>query len=252
MANFREVWEDIQDTHRQIWPGQPVPSKKTKDRENLVVPTSVVFAILVWAVSAPRRSPSSRERASTMFASLMRRCVEYGVTITFPVFDDSGAFESLRHADLDPDHFTVNFWTDSLSKVAALTWDMELQNPKLSVPTTPRDAASLSDLVLWALKPVPINCKNETLKKCKKTLTVTALTALTHLVLHLETVVLPEIFKLDARLKPHDSDSDDEYNVNAKKRKLKTMTRKKRHTSTIEVNEVAARAAKLLYTGKAQ
>lgn len=246
MMNFNFAWEQVKDCHRQIWPGVPVPPKYSHGLQTQMVsslPTSVVFATFVWAVSNPKRSPDARVLSAESFVEFLTKICEGGVDISFPVFEVDGSLACVRQVRIDPDNFVVPCWSDSLSDMVSVAWDRDYLDHRMHFPATPRSATSLFDLLLWALKPLPLRYKDENLKNCKRLLSISGFTILTYLCQHLENVVLPNIFRLEERLAPHSSDSEHDFFVHSRKRRKCT-------TSTFAVNEITSRVAKLLFSGE--
>lgn len=246
MINFNYAWEQVKDCHRQIWPGVPVPPRYSHGIKSQMVaslPTSVVFATFVWGVSTPKRSPDARSISAGSFVAFLKKICEGGVDISFPVFEADGSLACVRQVRIDPDNFVISCWSDSLSDMASVAWDRDYMDHELHFPLTPRSATSLFDLLLWALKPLPLKYKDENLKSCKRLLSITGFTILTYLCQHLENVVLPNIFGLEERLAPHSSESEADFFIQSRKRRKCT-------TPTFAVNEITSRVAKLLFSGE--
>lgn len=97
---FRKKKEEINDFHRSLWPGFPIPpllrSKHDCDTDDTdqgqgvylkhrTVPTSLAFPWMSWAVSRPRRMPQDRSKSQRLLRAFLEHVLEKAGTLTFRV-----------------------------------------------------------------------------------------------------------------------------------------------------------------------
>lgn len=246
MANLQSIWGEVEAEHRKLWPGQPVPPQALvgTDDQKPVVPTSVVFSLLVWAMCAPKRSPKYRYDAANLLEGLIKRACDSKVELRFPVFDSDGILIEMRKQEMD-ENYIVNCWTESMSNALANRWDFDFLNDDIPYPRSSRSATLLHDFIFWALQPVPLSERDGVFRAQMACLSSTARTMLTHIAAFYETHILPHVLQRDARMQPHSSDS--EHDFFSGRRELR---KKRKRGLDFETNELASRAAKLLYSGK--
>ena len=248
VQHLDDVWSSIDETHRSLWPGVPVPAPGLIGikRQTTVVTTSVFFSFVVWAVSGVKRNPPQRERAAKILRELLKRACNDKIQLTFPVFTADGTLLETRTQTMD-DTLIVNPWSNTMSQSVAMQWDMDFHNDACCYPTTSRTSTSLVDFVIWALFPEGGRTRDHYMSDHKALLRTTALTMVTYVAVHYEKHILRYIFERDSRFgrgSNSSSDSDEFQDIH------KQYHKKRKRARAEETNDLAARAAKLLYTGK--
>ena len=252
-SKLQAVWPGIEAVHRQLWPGQSVPTRRayqTNLDEAFVwaVPTSLLFSTVVWAVTAPKRSPGSKAVAGRLLRSLIAlACTQDGgCQIVCPIYDEYGRCTSLESQTVDST-MVINCWSPGMSAAMSLMWDRDFMNPDRTVPSSSRARTDIADFVLWCLED-PGRGHNRLNLDQRRILKDGAMILVTQIALQFETVVCPKTFQHHSRLlnEPHGSSSEEEQAANPRRGLRGKRTRL---TSSV-ANMVAAKAATLLFSGK--
>ena len=247
LRNLTNVWQDIQDVHKELWPGQAVPARTYWEHElhcskQPVVPTSLFIALVVWSVCAPKRSEDSRRTAEEFLAALFKRAAQNGFPVSFQKFEADG---SCTRCDTFVDSsLVIDCWTDSMSTAMAIHWDSQVLSG-LPHPKSSRTQTSVQDFVVWALRPVAKRANIAHLFHERKHLCrMTALSIITHMTRAIEQTAVPQL-KRDASRRIDYQPESEEEEVNLRERHSR-----RRHISRFTSNLVAERAANLLFSGK--
>ena len=200
----------------------------------------MLFAFLIWGVTASKRSPEARKISGALLKDILRLCCETdgGWSVEFPAVFLDGHTE-IRSQTIASD-MIVDCWTPEMSQKIALLWDSAILDDKCPFPTSTRTRTTLSDYVLWSLEPVPLNHKDAILRDCKQVLAPSLLAFLkSAALLQVERAVVPQSIA-----QANDSARDTRFEVMAPK------TTKRRRLDTVALNAVAARASEKLFTGQ--
>ena len=246
----KEKWNlvvnEVQAVHRRLWPNVEVLLPKRLEIEGaaeleVCMATSFFFATLIWGWTAAKRSPDSKLVCASLFSDAVRvacNCAD-GVPLQFLVVHTDGRKE-MRRPVVGPS-MLVDCWTPSMSAAVSYHWDTDYWNEDLQIPSSSRARTTLSDYILWCLQPVPINVNSGSLRMCKQQLTPSAQQMVTHLALHFDAAVLPDLFM-----------QADDPNADAAFQLFQTAGSKRRRLASSSMNVVAASAAQKLHLGEEQ
>ena len=243
---LKTIWDDVTETHRLMWPNVQVPRRATLDGSHghsfqVGVPTSVMFAFVVWGNRAPKRSRDSRLIAEEFLADLVAHLAGFDFDLVFPKFEARGARVPSRQSFQAGSDLVVDCWTRSMSRAIALEWDRDMNSE--GRPHTTRSRTGIADFLIWAFRPFPqqAHCA-ELFRERKQLLEQSAFSMVTHLALAFDTKVVEQI--LDFSRQPLDASMESgEEEVELSKRG------KKRKISSTLASAVAEKAARLLYNG---
>ena len=240
-SKFQSALDDIKRCHESLWPGTVVPRMERLDLQgdgsmHNLLPTSLLLASLTWAFTAPKRSPSSKRTAGELLGALLTyTCSSGQVSIKWSAVSPTGQRFPMQ-ATVASTAVVPGLLHNDMSDAIALHWDGAFMEPEKLFPTSPRKSPSLVDFVLWSLDPLPVNNKDDELKRNKALLATEARPLLTQVAHNLDTAVVPEVLKREDAIRPFDV--------------LHTTGAKRRRLTSLSVNSVAALAAQRLYTGK--
>ena len=254
-AKLQNAMQDIKACHSMLWPGVEVPDIQKVDVSSNdgwinLVPTSLLVAVLTWAVTAPKRSPDFRRLAAEVLAALIKYTCRSAapVSVAWVAVNTDGVGPTLQ-GSVGGSFVLEGLLGEQMSDAISLAWDSDFMEPSKPYPSSPRRAPSIQDFILWSLEPMPLNNKDETLRKNKALLATQARSLLTQIAVALDTRSLFKLFNPGPDDGPDQDDDghgigrfDIMYNAGTKRRRL----------TTLAVNSVAAPAAQRLFDGKAR
>ena len=161
----------VEDIHRSLWPGQPlpdlVPSKHQElnrrpgdpqDSDNVYLknkclPTSLAFSWIVWAFSHSKRMASSRAKSWKFFHDLFHHCLEVAGSLEFEVSLLGQRNASGQTVEITSHNDTVDarlLWTRILHNRISVEWNScRVQDSNLISSNLQRPR--LLDIIFFAL-----------------------------------------------------------------------------------------------------
>ena len=235
----------ISESHMQLWPGVAVPQITARPRAQKcsssgdglrvnTMSTSLVIATLVWAFTHPNKQCKDRAHAGKMLRILINFVCEAGVRADILRFQPDGRHHWFSQ-EVDESGVCECF-TEAYSEHVGMLWDEQLASAQVPWVSSPRGRMLLADFICFALSPLPVRSRQDTLRAVKRQLIPSALSVITQIALRLETAVIPD-YELQSMLPKN----------------LASFIRggtKRRRISPELMNGYAARALDLLITGQ--
>ena len=180
----KEKWQStlaaVMEVHKKMWPDvEPRKPRRVElddSRFSLGLTTTMMFAFLVWGLTAPKRSSvESKKICEGLLQDILRLCCETegGWSFDFSAVHLDCQMES-RPQTVGSD-MIIDCWTPAMSDKIALLWDSAILDDKKRIPTSTRTRTAVSDYVLWSLEPVPLNHKDQVIRECREALAPSAL-----------------------------------------------------------------------------
>ena len=257
MEKLKAAQEGIEACYSSLWPGIRFPTMEkiiiAKDTWAYFVTTSFVVALLVWGITASKRSVQSRQLAATCLVDLIKLGVHQGLLVKFPTPEDiTGAYKEVTRR-IDGSTYLFKPWCPRMKEVVKTWWNLDVDQSNFGPTSRLTDSGDTKvyDFILWSL-----SLTDKGAIPSKRLLKTTAFTVLTQVAANLEVVVLPRLLKYTQSRLVGDIPSDSEgegYDPNLESHihglDIKKRGRKLPRLSSQTSDMIAAKAAALLYRG---
>ena len=166
---LRDSSREIAEVHKQIWPFVPCPtvSKKHRHGENTVLvstlPTSYLFATLVFMFRATKRAPEDRQMAARILRFFLDKMGPGYVDVLR--HDPNNNLRSYDTVTVDSDGYAPDVFSREFREQLGLDWDLDLMSATKPWVSSTREKPLLSDYVLYCLDPAPANCTRRSSKR---------------------------------------------------------------------------------------
>ena len=275
VQRFHENLDAIQEVHASLWPGIHVPEairiNISEGCFTYFLPTSMVAASLVWAISNPKRDQSSRAKTYRIFQDFIKMSCYQIEDFHFATPEATTSREDARNnADVNFQLVTATLsgenmlrpFTQSMFEEMKDCWNAETRDK--SVPYHPdkfiEDSGEvpIEQFILWPLvMHKPQHASSWCITRNLRLLRVASYTLITRLCDNLERVTLPNLVIYTGRILSHEfleTDSEDEeqnmflksFLAEGIQDRRKKRTRRRGHAASAVT---VAKAANLLYTG---
>jgi hypothetical protein len=192
--------QQVEDTHRLIWPGIKIPEKlqprpgtsssrqsaqqQLRWFEHHTFPTSMFWAFMFTMFMNAKRPVALRQRSATLIKQVVSCVCKLGLKVKLLLLGGDG--DDWREHEVDKEgklHDTGALWTSGFKVTVQPLWNANVLNSSKTVSST-MDAPLLVDYLLFALDTV--TRKNSTICKCMLQFKASALSVISQLALFCE------------------------------------------------------------------
>ena len=242
----------VQDCHRQLWPGQPVPQVEATsaggEYATKFVPTSVMIAyVLHMSTSAARPIPLKKMAFELLRALFDKACAAGGFVIQHLQFsaDLTSAVWAKQQLDAPTDFvpWDQNFYVQNI----AMSWSYDLANPKKPCVASAPPNVHPADFVCYAMDtPRDLRRSMPQAYAAKVKLQTAALSLLTQLAVYVDANLASVTLPLQANVaRPRQAAA--KHQAASKLMGCFRRARKKR-TPAASVWELRGRAVEMLFS----
>ena len=154
-AKLQNAMQDIKACHSMLWPGVEVPDIQKVDVSSNdgwinLVPTSLLVAVLTWAVTAPKRSPDSRKLAAEILAALIKYTCRSAapVSVAWVAVNTDGVGPTLQ-GSVGGSFVLEGLLGEQMSDAISLAWDSDFMEPSILLPHAEHPESRISYCGLW-------------------------------------------------------------------------------------------------------
>ena len=161
-------WEEIQDVHRQLWPGHGLPQilvSKHESKEDTAgqgvflkhksMPTSFAVSWLAWAVSNSKRMPPDRLRSQQFLRRLLTHVLAVAGTLRFNILrvgDRNASLAEVQVTSLNDQLNARALWTQAVHRSLQTTWNRKRLDENHPLESSD-DRPSFIDVIIFGLDP---------------------------------------------------------------------------------------------------